>query len=139
MDRTFQHRFTIGAKSGIIILSLLAFYLFWEKGIIPALIVVVMLVAVIERVLHSCYIVRDHDLVIHRGRFLHDITVPLRAIRSIRSMTTTWGLVHFLLIEYGNGQLVSVEACDEHSFLGYLRKHIHNEHLTGNEEKDAID
>lgn len=139
MDRTFQHRFTLGAKSGIIILSLLAFYLFWIKGILAALIVVVALVAVIERVLHSCYIVRDHDLVIHRGRFLHDIQIPLSDIRAIRPMTTTWRLVHYLLIEYGDDKLTSAEPHDEDSFLRCLRKRIHDEHQDDQKEKEDFD
>ncbi|WP_262280207.1 PH domain-containing protein [Hallella absiana] len=140
MDRTFQHRFTLGAKSGIIILSLLAFYLFWTKGILAALIVVAALVAVIERVLHSCYILRGHDLIIHRGRFLHDIRVPLSDIRAIRPMTTTWGLVHYLLIEYGSGKLTSAEPNDEDSFLRCLRSRIHEAHGSDKEEgKEEID
>lgn len=139
MDRTFQHRFTLGAKSGIIILSLLAFYLFWTKGILAALIVVAALVAVIERVLHSYYILRGHDLIIHRGRFLHDIRVPLSDIRAIRPMTTTWGLVHYLLIEYGTGKLTSAEPHDEESFLRCLRKRTHDEHIDAQEEKEDID
>lgn len=139
MDRTFQHRFTLGAKSGIIILSLLAFYLFWRKGILAALIVVVALVAVIERVLHSCYIVRDHDMIIHRGRFLRDIRVPLSSIRAIRPMTTTWGLVHYLLIEYVDGKLTSAVPHDEDSFLRCLRKCIHDGHQDVKEDKEDID
>ena len=139
MDRTFQHRFTLGAKSGIIILSLLAFYLFWTKGILAALIVVAALVAVIERVLHSCYILRGHDLSIHRGRFLRDIRVPLSDIRAIRPMTTTWGLVHYLLIAYGTGKLTSAEPPAEESFLRCLRKRIHDEHIDDQEEKEDID
>ena len=139
MDRTFQHRFTLGAKSGIIILSLLAFYLFWRKGILAALIVVVALVAVIERVLHSWYIVRDDDMFIHRGRFLHDIRVPLSSIRAIRPMTTTWGLVHYLLIEYGDGKLTSAEPHDKDSFLRCLRKRIHDGHQDVKEDKEDID
>lgn len=138
-DRTFQHRFTIGAKSGIIVLSLLALYLFWQKSVMAALVVVVALVAVIERVLHSCYVVSEEDLIIHRGRFLRDIRVPLSAIRSIRPMTTTWRLVHYLLIEYGEGKLIGVEPHDEDSFLNCLRKRIQAQHVKDDGERDTID
>lgn len=124
MNRTFQHRFTLGAKSGIVVLTVLALYLFWTKSAVAALVVVVALVAVIERVLHSCYVVREDALIIHRGRFLKDIHVPLDSICSIRPMTTTWRLVHYLLIEYANGQLASVEPQQEQAFVDCLKQHI---------------
>lgn len=138
MDRTFQHRFTVGAKSGIIVLALLAFYLFWSKSVVAALVVVVPLVAVIERVLHSCYVVREDDLVIHRGRFLRDLSIPLDTIRSIRPMTTTWGLVHYLLIEYGDQRLVSVEPQQEQNFVDCLRKRIAENKRKGGDADDSL-
>ena len=73
MNRLFHQRFTLSYKCGIIVFSLLAFYLFWIKMTIVALLVIIVIVVIIERVIHTTYSFmaeEDSDvLVIDKGRF----------------------------------------------------------------------
>ncbi len=120
--RTFHHRFTLGAKGGIITFVVLAFYFFWVKSFVLGLLLTVMAVLIMERVLHSEYVLADGKLIIRRGRFAKSRAIALRGIKSCRPMTTTFGLVHYLLIEYGDNKLVVVEPEQEQAFVEQLRK-----------------
>ncbi len=120
--RTFHHRFTLGAKGGIITFVVLAFYFFWVKSFILGLLLTVMAVLIMERVLHSEYVLGDGKLIIRRGRFAKPREIVLSDIKSCRPMTTTFGMVHYLLIEYGDDKLVAVEPEQEQAFVEQLRK-----------------
>ena len=58
MDRTFHRRFTVGAKSGIALFSLLALYFFWTKTAVIGLLLLIVVVGMIERVIHTTYTFR---------------------------------------------------------------------------------
>lgn len=121
MFRTFHHRFTLGAKCGIILCSALAFYLFWVKAVILAVIVTIVLVLITERVLHSEYVVGQGLLVINRGRFAQKQAVSLDAIKSCKRMRSNFGLTSFLLIETVEGKLFMVQPDNEEAFLKALK------------------
>lgn len=120
MDRTFQHRFTPGAKCALILFSALALYFFWTKTIVPAVFLVLVVIALTERVLHSGYVLTRDELIIIRGRFLRRKTILLSTITSCRPMTNTFGWVHYLLLEYGDQRLIALEPVNEREFLKYL-------------------
>lgn len=122
MDRTFHHRVTIGAVSGIILLLVLAVYAFWVKSVILGLLLALALVLVIERSLHTEYIFRDDKLIIYNGRLSRSRSIPLASIQSCRPMASVFGLVRYLLISYGNGSIVSVQPDNEVAFIDFLRK-----------------
>lgn len=105
----------------------LAIYCFWSKAAIPGALLVVLTVLVMERVLHSEYVFRDGFLEIDRGRFFRKKAIPLMEITSCRPMTTTFGMVHYLLIGYGNGRLVAVQPEQEASFVSFLQSQLADE------------
>lgn len=124
MTRTFQHRLTLGALGGIGILLLLTFYFFWVKAFVLGLVLTVAVVLFIERMLHSDYVLGDGKLVINKGRFARRTEIALNDIKACRPMTTTFGMAHYLLIEYGDDKLVAVEPKNEQSFVAQLRKEM---------------
>jgi hypothetical protein len=121
MTRTFHHKFTLGSKCGVILFISLAIYLFWIKSAITGCVFIALSVLVIERVLHSEYVFSDDTLTVYRGRFAKSKTIRLNQIRSCRPITTTFGLSHYLLLEYGEEQYVAVEPEQEASFIKYLQ------------------
>lgn len=124
MTRTFHHRFTLGAKCGLLLLGGLVIYLFWVKHIIAATLVAAFLVLMMERVLHSEYVFRDGFLLIRRGRFARPKTIPLMEITSCRPITTTFGTVHYLLIGYGRNRYAAVQPAQETAFVTHLQELI---------------
>jgi hypothetical protein len=121
MIRTFHHRFTLGAKSGIILCGGLAFYLFWVKAVILALALVLVLVLIMERALHSEYSVGNGWLVINRGRFSRPKSIALDTIVSCQRMTTNFGLSSFLLIKTTDDKLYMVQPDNEEAFVKALK------------------
>lgn len=126
MDRIFHQRFTLASKCGIMIFTLLAFYFFWMRSTINAclgLIVMIVLVVMIERVIHTTYtLTSDGNLIISRGRFSRPLTIPVNEIIKVSVMNTSMKLSHFILVEYGAGHLTSVQPEDDEAFLEELKK-----------------
>lgn len=123
-DRRFQHRITPGSLSGILLLLLLAFYLFWNRSAVAAFAVVAVLVAVMERVLHTSYTLTGKELIVSRGRFARTLTIPLTDVIECRKMRTTFGLSHYLLLSYGANHLLSLQPDNEAAFLSALSKRL---------------
>ena len=131
-QRVFHHQLTLAFKCGLIILSLLVLYFFWIKKAIIGLFVVIIVVGMIERVLHTTYefvhtkpIDRDEEmefLVINRGRFSSNKNIALRDIVKCTPMRVNFGLSHYLLLEYGAGNLLAVQPDDEPAFIEELTK-----------------
>lgn len=131
-QRVFHQRLTLGFKCGLALFTMLVVYLFWIKQAIFGLLVVIIIVGMIERVLHTTYtfacvkpIDRDEKmefLLIDKGRFSRSQSVPLRDVVQCKVMHTNFGLSHYLLIEYGAHHLVAVQPKDEQAFVEELTK-----------------
>ena len=122
-NRTFHHRFTLGALCGILLLACLIFWLLWTKAVAAALVLVAFEVALVERTLHSAYVFTNDSLLVRRGRFARERRIPLDSIVSCRPMTTTFGLVHYLLIGYGaQRHMLAVQPENEAEFVRCLQR-----------------
>lgn len=83
---------------------------------------VLLLIIVSERALHTEYIIGDGRLVIDKGRLSKPKEIMLDDIESCRPMATVFGLVSFLLITYGKGnKMVSVHPANPQSFIRSLK------------------
>lgn len=130
MDRTFHHRFTVGAACGIILFLILAAYAFWIKQPIIGCLLALALITVAERSLHKEYIFRDDKLIIYNGRLAKTKIILLSDIKSCRPMTNVFGLVHYLLIAYGeDNRLESLQPDNERAFVECLKKRRDGENL----------
>lgn len=124
--RVFHQRFPLTAKCGIAICVLLMIYFFWTKTAIVSLLLLIIGVGMIERVLHTTYTVGKADdqyfLLIDKGRFSFQTLVPVADIRRIIPMRRLFGLSRYLLVEYGEGRMLSVEPEDEDEFIAEIKK-----------------
>lgn len=120
MDRTFQHRFSLGAVCGVILFAGVSFWLFWERWVVAGIVTALVCVVLIERVLHSEYVFRDDQLIICHGRFARKKVVPLADIVGYKPMTATFGLTRFLILGLRGDQFVLVQPANESSFLKCL-------------------
>ena len=131
MDRTFHQRFTSSAKWGIALCSLLTLHFFWVQKAVVGLLLVIVIVGMIDRVLHTVYIFRrvkpidreeEHEfLVIDKGRFAANVNIPLEEITEVTERKTRYG-GRYLLIVYGPGNMVSVQPDNDKLFLEELNK-----------------
>lgn len=126
MERTFHQQFTMANKCGITVFSLLAFYLLWQKAALTGLFVVVIVVLMIERMIHTTYTFtvseRSEVLRIDRGRFSRPTVIAVNEIVRCTLMKTAFGLSHYLLIEYGERRMVSVTPDNSEAFIAELKK-----------------
>ncbi len=130
MDRLFHQRFTLAAKCTITILTLLTGYLLWMRSTVNALlglVVVVVLVIIIERVIHTVYtFTSDGNLIISHGRFVKKMTIPVNEIIKATRMTTPMRFSHYILLEYGAGHFVSVQPENDDAFINELDRRQKN-------------
>ena len=127
MDRIFHQRFTLTSKCAISLFTLLAFYFLWNKMALPALMVVIVIVMMIERVLHTTYtLLLDEDeveqLVIYRGRFSKPISIRVGDIVKVTRIKAVFGLSCYLLLQYGACHLISLQPDNEELFMAELNK-----------------
>ena len=126
MTRTFQHRVTAISLGSIILMALVAFHFFWQRMPLAVMVgtaVVCLDVMVIERVLHTTYTFTDDDrLIICRGRFAQQLTLPVDSIIRVRQQRHFLHLVSYVLIEYGSGRVTSVQPDNPQAFIDEIRK-----------------
>lgn len=129
MDRIFHARTSWYQFLLLILLGVNLFFFMWCKLILWALVMTFLLILVIEQITHTTYTVTaDGRLDLYYGRFRRRCTVSLDEIRSVKSMHSfkvgERPLIHYLLIEYGTRQFVSLIPTDEEAFLQFLHKRM---------------
>jgi uncharacterized membrane protein YdbT with pleckstrin-like domain len=123
MRREFRQRFTIASKSGILLFTILTFYLFWIKSVVLAMVVVIALAVLIERVAHTTYVFTDDGmLIISHGWLTRKKIIPVNEILKVTKLNITFGLNSFLLLEYGAHKMTSVQPRSDDSFVAELKK-----------------
>lgn len=127
-NRTFQHRVTIAGIIVPIIMAIMAMYFLWHRTAIHLIIgfgLIVLVVLMLERLLHTCYIVTADQLIIDRGRLDQKQTIPLQDIKRITKIKRKW-LASYILIEYGGRNETSVQPQNEDSFIQEIQKRQDN-------------
>ena len=72
MDRTFHHRLSVSSVLLAVMLSFLALSFFWYpsgNNALVGIMIVILVVVVVEREIHTSYVLTDSTLRIVRGRF----------------------------------------------------------------------
>lgn len=127
MTRSFHHRTTVGAVCGILLFLLLALYAFWIKNAVVGLIMAFLLIVLVERTLHSEYIISDGKLIINNGKLARAKTINIQEIHDCKPMTSVFGLVRYLLLTYGaSDRMISVQPQNEAAFITTLQKEMKN-------------
>ncbi|MEG1660576.1 MAG: PH domain-containing protein [Bacteroides sp.] len=129
MNRVFPARIDGLYYLLLLMLSVNAIYALWGKLIILAVIWMLLLIVVIERIIHTAYTVTsDGHLIFFQGRFIRKKTVPLKDITSIKIHYTMkmgrFCLLHYVLIEYGNGKFITALPVKEREFVELIESRI---------------
>lgn len=127
MDRIFHQRFTLAAKCGIMVFTLMAFYMLWMQKALAGIVLMLIVVVMIERVIHTVYIFHGSDLIIDRGRFSRRQIISLPTVTAVRCVPTALRLGHVLTIEHDDGRLTAVQPEDDDRFTEEMKKRIKNE------------
>lgn len=126
MTRTFQEKTSVGTVILLVVLLAVTVYFMWiVNGILIALSLVLMLL-VVERIIHSQYVV-DHDsLMVYHGRFSQNKVIPIDSIQRIERINRirigNRTLQSYLLIVYGDEKSVAVNPKNEDEFIQTIMK-----------------
>lgn len=126
MDRIFHRSLTIPTICGIVLFSLLAFYMFWIKAALLGMLLMFVVVGMVERVLNTNYKFTENErgevLLISNGRFSRTKELLLNEIVECRRVKVSFGLSQYLLLEYGMNKIVGVQPDNMEEFLKELKK-----------------
>lgn len=129
MNRIFHARIAWYQYFLLVVLTVNVVGALWCKYILPAVLLILMLIVVIEQIIHTVYTVTpDGILEISTGRFIRKKVIPISEITAIRKChSMKFGrssVTEYVLIEYGKGKFVSVMPVKEREFVELLEKRL---------------
>ncbi len=129
MNRLFHARIQSASYLLLAILVGMTVYSFWTVNGILICVMLLLLVVVIERIIHTTYTVTaDNRLVIHTGRYSKDTIVALTDVKSVRRVESfrIFGKVlrSFVFIECTDGRCFSVIPTDDEAFINCINKRM---------------
>ena len=129
MNRIFHARIAWYQYFLLVVLTVNVVGALWCKYILPAVLLILMLIVVIEQIIHTVYTVTpDGILEISNGRFIRKKVIPISEITAIRKCHSMkfgrFSVTEYVLIEYGKGKFVSVMPVKEREFVELLEKRL---------------
>ena len=129
MNRIFHARIAWYQYFLLVVLTVNVVGALWCKYILPAVLLILMLIVVIEQIIHTVYTVTpDGILEISTGRFIRKKVIPISEITAIRKCHSMkfgrFSVTEYVLIEYGKGKFVSVMPVKEREFVKLLEKRL---------------
>ena len=129
MNRIFNARIAWYKYFLLVVLTVNVVGALWCKYILPAVLLILMLIVVIEQIIHTVYTVTlDGILEISTGRFIRKKVIPISEITAIRKCHSMkfgrFSVTEYVLIEYGKGKFVSVMPVKEREFVELLEKRL---------------
>ena len=129
MKRTFQHRVTVLGLAWVLLLAAVALFFFWQRTSSTAVVAALVLcvdVFVVERLIHTTYVFTDDNrLVVSHGRFSRPVSIPLSDVTGAEMKHSCFGLVRYVLVEYGSRRMVSVMTENDEAFMKEMNKRTH--------------
>ena len=133
--RTFQHRVTAVGMTVPIVTAVLALFFLWHRTpihIIIGLGLVLVVVILMERLLHTRYELDGDALIIRKGRFDKVERIDVKEITRITRIRRQWLCLDYLLISYGAGHETAVQPQNEEAFLKEIKRR-QDDHETDSE------
>ena len=129
MNRIFHARIAWYQYFLLVVLTVNVVGALWCKYILPAVLLILMLIVVIEQIIHTVYTgTPDGILEISTGRFIRKKVIPISEITAIRKCHSMkfgrFSVTEYVLIEYGKGKFVSVMPVKEREFVELLEKRL---------------
>lgn len=138
MNRSFHYRASWLNYTCIIVVAVAAMYSLWHRSVVNAIVGFLLMgvvVLMIERIIHTVYVLTaDGRLVISRGRFSREMSVPVNEIIRMNVIRPKLLGVRYILIEYGAGHETTVQPVNEEAFMREVRDR--QERVCINEDKD---
>lgn len=138
MNRSFHYRASWLNYTCIIVVAVAAMYSLWHRSVVNAIVGFLLMgvvVLMIERIIHTVYVLTaDGRLVISRGRFSREMSVPVNEIIRMGVIRPKLLGVRYILIEYGAGHETTVQPVNEEAFMREVRDR--QERVCINEDKD---
>ncbi|MBD9147696.1 MAG: ABC transporter [Bacteroides stercoris] len=129
MNRIFHARIAWYQYFLLVVLTVNVVGALWCKYILPAVLLILMLIVVIEQIIHTVYTVTPEGILeISTGRFIRKKVIPISEITAIRKCHSMkfgrFSVTEYVLIEYGKGKFVSVMPVKEREFVELLEKRL---------------
>ncbi|MEQ2517876.1 MULTISPECIES: PH domain-containing protein [Bacteroides] len=129
MNRIFHARIAWYQYFLLVVLTVNVVGALWCKYILPAVLLILMLIVVIEQIIHTVYTVTPNGILeISTGRFIRKKVIPISEITAIRKCHSMkfgrFSVTEYVLIEYGKGKFVSVMPVKEREFVELLEKRL---------------
>lgn len=141
MNRSFHYRASWLNYFCIVIVAGAAMFSFWHRSAVNALVGFLLMgvaVLMIERIIHTVYVLTsDGRLIISRGRFSRELSVPVNEIIRMRVVRPGLLGVRYVLIEYGAGHETTVQPVNEDAFMREVRDRQERIGLNMNKDEES--
>ena len=109
-------------------MAALALFFFWQRTGVAALLgtaLFALCALVVERLVHTEYVLSyDGQLVVRRGRWSAEKTIPLTDIVEVKKVTAMMGLLKYVLVVYGAGHHVALQPAHAETFIEEIEKRM---------------
>ena len=127
MNRTFHSRTRWDQLFLTLIVTAICFYMVWEKQIILATVLTILLIVLIERIINTAYVLtNDNKLIIKRGRFSKVKSIDLDQIKDIQLKSTTkfgsFYLTSYVLILCKPKEYIAITPANPQRFIEAIIK-----------------
>lgn len=126
MFRTFHAKTPVSIWLLLAILVMVTGYAAWRKEAVLLALALVLITLLIERIIHTEYVVQDGKLHIRKGRFTKTQTIDIGQIRTIDQASGMRiggkALTTFLIISLQEGQDVMIMPKDQTGFIDQIYK-----------------
>lgn len=127
MNRVFHARIAWYQYFLIVVLGVNASGFLWCKHIVPATLMMLFLIVVIEQIIHTLYTLSaDGVLTLSYGRFLRKKVIPVKDITSVKACRSMrfgrFSVTRYVLIEYGDRKFATALPVKEAEFIELIEK-----------------
>lgn len=126
MNRVFHARILPAYVLALALFAYLLIHAFWVKSALLALLCMVVLVLVVERIIHTQYtLTADGRLLVDRGRFRRRLELAVTDILLVEQVKAPlFGALlvsHYVLVHYKGGKTVALLPVREEEFVRVLQ------------------
>ena len=100
------------------VLAMVAFWFLWHPtpiNIFAGVVFTIITILVIDRLLHTSYIIEDGVLTIERGRFGGKKSINISDIGNVEKVKTLF--THYVLVEYSGMKHAAISTINEDAFI----------------------
>lgn len=125
MYRTFRGRITLGQLAFLLLVAALIVWAWWDKHIVIVLLLAVLMVACMERLLHTTYTIAPNGgLKVYYGRFAKGLDIPAADIEGVERAAQlrigSFAVMRCVLVHCRGGKVHPLMPDNEDEFIRVL-------------------